>query len=82
MLASLMQYMYLDKEWIVPLMRGKAGAWEKKNAEKALKCWNLERVIEADLFGKSAPKELTSEKFMDDEAQKQSSGSKEVVVVD
>lgn len=78
-----MQYIYLDEEWIAKkyLRRAKAGAWKKENAEEALKCWNLERVIEADAFGKPAPKELTMEKFMEDEAQEQSS-SKEVVVVD
>ena len=69
MLASLMQYIF-DKECIANeyLRRAKAGAWKKENAGEALKCWNLECAIEADAFGKLAPKELTLKKFTEDEA--------------
>ena len=33
--------------------------FKDKNDEDALKCWNLERIIDAKLFGKSTPEELT-----------------------
>ena len=58
-------------------------AWKKKDTEDALKCWNLERVIDAGLLGQPAPNELTMEEFLK-EGQGPSKGNNgdEVVVVD
>ena len=41
------------------LRRCKKGAWKKENTEEALKCWNLERIIDADLMGDGKPSQLT-----------------------
>ncbi len=58
-------------------------AWKKKDTEDALKCWNLERVLDAELLGKPAPNKLTMEKLLR-EGQGPSKGNngEEVVVVD
>ena len=61
MVASIIQKVYIDKEWMAEeyLKRCKKGAWKKENMEEALKCWNLERIIDADLMGNSQPSKLT-----------------------
>ena len=41
------------------MRRGKKGAWKKENIEEALKCWNLESIIDADLVGEDKPSQLT-----------------------
>ena len=41
----------------------KAGAWKSEQDEESLQCWNLERIIEADLIGDPAPIDLTMEEF-------------------
>ena len=57
--------MYIDDNLVAEeyLKRAKSGAWKKGNAEDALKCWNLERVLDAELYGLPAPAELTMEEF-------------------
>ena len=42
----------MSKEWVAQeyLRRCKAGAWKPENTAEALKCWNLERIIEAKLL--------------------------------
>ena len=39
------------------------GAWKSEQDEESLKCWNLERIIEAELIGDPAPIDLTMEEF-------------------
>ena len=41
-------------DWVANeyLDRAKRGAWKKENTVESLKCWNLERVIVAEDFGK------------------------------
>ena len=46
------------------LKRCKEGAWKKENTKAALKCWNLERVIEAELLGKQAPEPESWDTFV------------------
>ena len=41
------------------MRRCKKGAWKKENTEEDLKCWNLERIIDADLMGDGKPSQLT-----------------------
>ena len=48
------------------LQRCKKGAWKKENTEEALKCWNLERIIDADLMGDSQPLELTIDELVNE----------------
>ena len=45
------------------LRRAKSGAWKKENTEEALKCWNLERILEAETFGQHVPADLTMQEF-------------------
>ena len=41
------------------LRRCKEGLWDSKLTEEAVKCWNLERLIDAELVGGSKPEPLT-----------------------
>ena len=46
------------------LKRYRKGSRKKENAEEALKCWNLECIIDADLMGDSQPLELTMDELV------------------
>ena len=61
LLASILQNVYIDEEWVAREYpkRCKEGAWKKENTQEALKCWNLERVIDAELLGKRIPDPLS-----------------------
>jgi hypothetical protein len=54
MLASILLNLYVDKEWVANeyLRRCKCGAWTEENTVEALRCWNLECIIDAEMFGK------------------------------
>jgi hypothetical protein len=80
MLAMIVQTVYIDEEWVAKeyLRRCKFGAWKKENTVDALKCWNLERIIEAKIFGRSVPDELTMDEFINEDA----SSNSDVVVLD
>ena len=60
MLAYIMQNVFIDPKWVADeyLRRCKAGKWKKGADEDALKCFNLERIIDADVFGLDMPDEL------------------------
>ena len=61
MMASILQKVYISKEWVAKeyLRRCKKAVWKKENIEEALKCWHLERIIDADLMGEGKPSQLT-----------------------
>ena len=87
MLANILQKVYIDKQWVADeyLRRCKAGAWKEDNAEEALKCWNLERIIDAEMLGKSKPKALTMDDLLvDAETASRCDGSEneDVVILD
>ena len=65
MLSHILRNVYIDDEWVAQeyLKRKKSGVWKKENMSDALKCWNLERILEAEMFGCPKPKELTMEEF-------------------
>ncbi len=69
MLASILPHIYVDKEWVANeyLRRCKCGAWKEENTLEALKCWNLERIIDAEMFGKPPPTEMTLEQLVQEE---------------
>jgi len=48
--------------------QGIIGSWEKESTEEALKCWNLERIIDAEQQGKDAPSELKMVDLLNEEA--------------
>ena len=66
LLASILQNVYIDEEWVAREYpkRCKEGAWKKENTREALKCWNLERVIDAELLGKRIPEPLSLDTFL------------------
>ena len=66
MLAKIMPKVYIDKAWVAKeyLRRCKEGAWKEENTTEALKCWNLERILDAELLGKQMPPELTIEDLL------------------
>ena len=62
-----MHNVYIDIEWVAKeyLRRCKAGVWKKENTVEALKCWNLERNIDAETYGQLMPEPLTLEEFVE-----------------
>ena len=71
MMASILNKVYVDKELVAKeyLKRCKKGAWKKENTVEALKCWNLERIIDAELMGDSHPSEITIEELIQEEGE-------------
>ena len=73
MLSSLLQKVYIDvdEEWVAEeyLSRCKSGIWKESEDEEALKCWNLERVIQAELMGAPEPIDLTMDEFANDDTE-------------
>ena len=61
MLSSILRLVYVDPEWIAQeyLRRCKTGVWKEGDDKDALKCWNLEQLLEAATFGQPKPTELT-----------------------
>lgn len=61
LLAAIVNKVYIDKEWVAQeyLRRCKAGAWKSDLDEDAAKCWNLERILDAELVGGPTPVTLT-----------------------
>ena len=69
MLSVIINNVYIDNEWVANeyLRRCKNGSWKKENEVASLKCWNLERVIEAEMLGKERPEDLTMEDLLREE---------------
>ena len=61
MLAAMIQKVYIDYEWVAKeyLRRTREKLWDTETTKETLKCFNLERIIEADLHGMARPPELT-----------------------
>ena len=57
------------------------GAWKKENTAEALKCWNLERIIDAEMLGKPPPPELTLDELAQEENSAATSTSNDAIVV-
>ena len=66
LLADILPKVYIDKEWVAQeyLMRYKAGAWKKESSMDAMKCWNFERILDADLHLQPTPCALTLEQLL------------------
>jgi hypothetical protein len=60
MLASIMQKVYIDAEWVAKeyLRRCKQNKWKEEEDSEALRCWNLERVIDTETYHNPIPDEL------------------------
>jgi len=66
MLAYIMQSVFIDPKWVAEeyLRRCKAGKWKKGSAEDSLKCYNFERIVDAEIFGLEAPTQITLDEYM------------------
>jgi hypothetical protein len=79
MLASIIQSIHIDNHWVAQqyIEQCKKGIWKKENTEEALKCWNLERIIDAEQQGKDAPSELKLEDLLNEEAGREGDNAKD-----
>jgi hypothetical protein len=70
MLAPILPNVCIDKEWVANeyLRRCKCGAQKKENEVEALRCWNLELIIDAEMLGKPTPTEMTLEQLVQQES--------------
>ena len=70
-LSFILQDVYIDEEWCAKeyLRLCKNGSWDKEKTEGALKCWNLERIIAAERFGKQATEMIGMEESSSGERQ-------------
>ena len=61
LLGIILNSVQIDMDWVVQeyLRRCKARAWKPENTAEALKCWNLERVMSAEVRGEAVPAELS-----------------------
>jgi hypothetical protein len=61
MLSSILRVMYINPEWVSKeyLTRCKSEKWKQANDDESLKCWNLERILEAEQFGEMKTTDLT-----------------------
>ncbi len=59
MLAPIVHTVYIDNALVAAeyLRRCNAESWKKENTVEAVKCWNLEWIIDAELRGESMPEE-------------------------
>ena len=69
MLAAMLQKVYIDLEWVAKeyLRRCKEKAWDVQITEDALKCFNLERILDAELIGNTAPDDLKMEDLVNED---------------
>jgi hypothetical protein len=71
LLASNLPKLYVDKEWVAKeylrRAKAKAGAWKPENTMAALKCWNLERILDAELHRAPTPPKLSLEELIGEE---------------
>jgi hypothetical protein len=66
LLASNLPNIYVDPQWVADeyLRRCKAGAWKKDNTIDSLKCFNLERILDAEMLGRESPPELSIAEYV------------------
>ena len=66
MLASIVQNLYIGIDWVAEeyLRRCSKGCWKSENTAESLKCWNLERVIDAELRKVVPSGEITLVEFV------------------
>ena len=66
LLSTILKCIYVNPELVAKeyLNRSKRGSWKKENTMESLKCFNLERIIEANLAGKEEPDEIDIQDYM------------------
>ena len=67
MLAYMLNHVYIDPKWVAEeyMRRCKAKAWKTQSTDESLKCFNIERILEAEVFGKANPKEVSMEEYLE-----------------
>jgi hypothetical protein len=67
MLSHLLNHVYIDPQWVAAeyLRRCKKGVWKRDNTVESLKCFNLERILEAKELGMELPAAITIEEYME-----------------
>ena len=67
MLAAMIQKVYIDYEWVAKeyLRHTRDKLWDTETTNETLKCFNLERNIEADLHGIARPPELAIDDLLE-----------------
>ncbi len=70
MLVSIIQSDYIDNDWVTQqyIEQCKKGSWKKESTKEVVKCWNLERIFDAEQQGKDAPSQLKMEDLLNEEA--------------
>jgi hypothetical protein len=84
MLASILNVIYIDPEWVAKeyLHYCKKGSWKDESNKEALECWNLERLIETETFGLPVPDELTMNALLSEDQERAGGSGNRVVVLD
>ena len=61
MLSSIVQNVHVDVKWVAKeyMQRCKMNKWQSARDDNALKCFNCERILEAEQLGLPEPFELT-----------------------
>jgi hypothetical protein len=68
LLSFILRHVFIDANpnWVAEeyLKRCKAGAWNKENTVESLKCFNLERIINAVDGGAELPQDIDIEEYL------------------
>ena len=82
MLSSILRVMYINPEWAAReyLTRSKSDTWKQANDDESLKCWNLERILEAEQFGEVKKTDLRMDELLG-ELEEDDQGREKVLVV-
>ena len=66
MLSSILRVIYINPEWAAReyLTRSNNGNWKHANDDESLKCWNLERILEAEQFGEVKKADLRMDELL------------------
>ena len=66
MLATMLQSLFIDPNWVAEeyLHRAKAGKWKKEHTVESFKCFNLERILDAQMYGKKELERLIQEEYV------------------
>jgi hypothetical protein len=61
MLSSIVHNVHVDEKWVAQeyLLRCKMNKWKKADDDDALKCWNCERILDAEQLWLPKPAQIT-----------------------
>jgi hypothetical protein len=78
MLSSILRVVYINPEWVAKeyLCQCESGAWKQASDDESLKCWNLERILEAEQFGELEKQDLIINELLSD-LEEDNGGNKE-----